>query len=416
MRILKVTQSYAPFFEFGGPPVKVRALAERLAQRGHEVTVLTADWGLEKRFWEWAGWASDRGLKELADIKAEMSPFGRRWRNNGVTAEYLGNWWHHRALSWNPALGRYLRARLKDFDVVHIFGLYDFLGPRVAKECRERKIPYIVEPIGMYLPIVRNIWLKKMYHRIWGTEMLEGAEAIVATAERERAELLAGGVAGQKIVLRRNGVEAPWRLPERGVFRKKLGVAAEAKVVLFLGRLAEKKSPELLLLAFAGLEDPRCKTGTCSNLHLVFVGPDESGMKARLERMARDAGVAGRVHFCGALDGEAKWSAYRDADVFVLPSQNENFGNAAAEALAAGTPVIVTEQCGIAPLLKDVAGLVARHDERELREALLRLLKDAGLYGKLQKGCEIALARLGWDEPVQEMEMIYSRLAGVRRS
>jgi glycosyltransferase involved in cell wall biosynthesis len=416
MRILKVTQSYAPFFEFGGPPVKVRALAERLARRGHQVTVLTADWGLEKRLGE-------------GDGKAEASPFGRRWRNNGVTTEYLGSWWHYRALSWNPALGRYLRARLKDFDVVHIYGLYDFLGPRVAKECREKEIPYVVEPIGMYLPIVRNIWLKKMYHRVWGTEMLAGADAIVATAEQERAELAAGGLAAEKIVLRRNGVEGPAQLPQRGLFRRRLGIADEVKIILFLGRLTEKKSPELLLGAFAGLErkekgnaeaqrsqrEEKSRleaSATKDQVQLVFVGPDEAGMKHRLELMAQNADVAERVHFCGALDGEAKWMAYRDADIFVLPSQNENFGNTAAEAVASGTPVIVTEQCGIAPLLKDVAGLVVPHEEGALRQALERLLGDAGLYAELQNGCAKALTTLGWGEPVQKMEMIYSRLAG----
>ena len=106
MRILKVTQAYAPFFEFGGPPVKVRALAEGLARRGHEVTVLTPDWGLEQRLQE----SPNEG-------KAETSPYGRRWRANGVTAEYLANWLRVRALTWNPALGRYLKTRAKNFDV-----------------------------------------------------------------------------------------------------------------------------------------------------------------------------------------------------------------------------------------------------------------------------------------------------------
>src|SRR5271170_3209396 len=115
MRILNVTQSYAPFFEFGGPPAKVRALAEGLAKMGHEVAVLTADWGLEKRLREKSG-----------EPAGEASPFGQRCKVNGVTSIYLANWFHYRAVSWNPALGRYLRARLGSFDVVHIFGLYDF--------------------------------------------------------------------------------------------------------------------------------------------------------------------------------------------------------------------------------------------------------------------------------------------------
>ena len=67
MRILNVTQTYAPFLEFGGPPVKVRALSEALTRRGHEVTVLTADWGLEARF-----------PADVGTTGATRSPFG--WR------------------------------------------------------------------------------------------------------------------------------------------------------------------------------------------------------------------------------------------------------------------------------------------------------------------------------------------------
>jgi len=101
MRILNVTQTYAPFLEFGGPPVKVRALSETLARRGHQITVLTADWGFENRLgnaFEASG--------------ADRSPFGWRWEQNGVHAIYLPTWFRYRALSWNPAVNRFLRARL----------------------------------------------------------------------------------------------------------------------------------------------------------------------------------------------------------------------------------------------------------------------------------------------------------------
>ena len=121
MRILNVTQTYAPFLEFGGPPVKVRALSEALARRGHQVTVLTADWGMESRF---PGAAS----RVVLAIAVRLAP-----RENGVQTIYLPTWLHYRALSWNPAAKRFTRARLQNFDVVHIFGLYDLLGPAVAK-------------------------------------------------------------------------------------------------------------------------------------------------------------------------------------------------------------------------------------------------------------------------------------------
>jgi len=403
MRILNVTQSYAPFFEFGGPPVKVRALAEGMAKRSHQVTVLTADWGIEERLR-----ASDVGPV------AQPGPFGRTQVLHGVTTIYLRTCIHFRAASWNPALGQYLRARLQDFDVVHIYGLYDTLGPRVATECRKRKIPYIVEPIGMFLPIVRNIRLKKLYHRLWGMKMLDGASAIIATAEQERNELLAGGMESKKIRLRRNGVEVPDRLPARGHFRARRRIPDQAKLVLFLGRLSPKKSPDLLLHAFGQLRS--LGSGQEAAPHLAFVGPDESGMEAKLIARAKELGIMPRVHFCGPLAGQSKWEAYRDAEVFVLPSQNENFGNTAAEAIAAGTPVIVTDQCGIAPLLKGTAGLVVGHNERALSEALSTLLEDTALWTRLRDGCAAVASAMGWEEPLREMEIIYSLLASRSKS
>jgi glycosyltransferase involved in cell wall biosynthesis len=398
MRILNVTQSYAPFFEFGGPPVKVRALAEGLARRGHQVTVLTADWGIDQRLRESKG-----------EPPAQPSPFGKTRIVNGVAAIYLPTWFQFRTATWNPALGRYLQARLGEFDVTHIFGLYDFLGPRVAAECRKRKIPYIVEPIGMFVPIVRNIRMKQLYHHLWGSEMLDGASALIATAEQEQDELIAGGITPEKIRLRRNGVDVPDCLPSRGRFRAALKIPESAKLILFLGRLSRKKSPDLLLKAFAGLQDFTYLGG--EGPRLAFVGPDEAGMKAQLEASADACGVTKRVHVLGPLDGSAKWEAYRDADIFVLPSQNENFGNTAAEAVAAGTPVIVTDRCGVAPLLKGVAGLVVRHDENDLRAALSRLLQDGDLWKRLHEGCARAAAAMGWEEPLRKMEIIYSALA-----
>jgi len=398
MRILNITQSYAPFFEFGGPPVKVRALAEGIAVRGHAVTVLTADWGLE----QW--------LQQVpSEPPAEINPFGRERKTAGVTAIYLGNRLHYRAASWNPALPRFLRARLQEFDVAHIFGLYDMLGPRVAAACREKKIPYVAEPIGMYVPRVRSLWLKGMYHRFLGREMLNGASAIVATAEQEKSELIAGGIPKKKIVLRRNGVAGPPVLPERGRFREAMDIPPKAKLLLFLGRLSEKKSPQLLLQAFAKIV--ASETPGQPPVFLAFVGPDEAGMLAKLRKTAAAVAPAGRVHFSPALADTPKWQAYRDADIFVLPSQNENFGNTAAEAVAAGTPVVVTDQCGIAPLLDGVAGLVVKHDESALTNGIQELLYDETLYARLQVGCATVLNALSWNQPIEQMINVYAALA-----
>jgi glycosyltransferase involved in cell wall biosynthesis len=394
MRILNVTQTYFPFMEFGGPPVKVRSLSQRLVRLGHKVTVLTADWGLPSR-------------ALAAGSRAERTA-ARWWRleEGGIEVIYLPSWMRYRALSWNPGIARFCRAQLWRFDVAHIFGLYDFLGPGVASACRRNGIPYVVEPIGMFVPIVRNFLLKRMYHLALGQSMLRDSRFIIATSPQEVAELASSGVAAEKIVVRRNGVEVPDSLPERGRFRAAAGIPADAKVILYLGRLSEKKSPEVLLRAFAALGDK----GSGGQLRLVFAGPDDGDMKQKLRRMAENLGVSARVQILGALFNEDKWSAYRDADVFVLPSQNENFGNTAGEAVAAGTPVVVTDKCGIAPLLADVAGLVVKHDAATIAQAIARVLCEPGLHARLSAGCKRVAAKLNWDEPADQMENLYEEL------
>ena len=398
MRILHVAESYAPFYEFGGPPAKVEALSRGLAKRGNEVAVLTADWGVEKRI---------SGTSQAGAFK--QSAFGWVGEDRGVKAIYLPTWLRYRATSWNPAIGKFLRARLSEFDVAHIFGLYDLLGPAVAKACRKRKLPYVVEPIGMFVPIVRNVRLKRLYHSFYGKELLAGAARVIATSEQEVRELSEGGIPKEKIELRRNGVMKPERVPERGTFRRAKKIPADALLILFLGRLSEKKSPELLLKSFAAL--PEQMNG--QKVLLVYAGPDEQGMKGRLWSAAKELRIAERVHFTGPIFGEEKWAAYCDADVFVLPSVNENFGNAAAEAAAVGTPVIVTENCGIAPLLKE-AGLIIRHDKGELTQALMTLFQDRTLRLQLSNAAKIAASEIGWEEPVEMTETLYRKLAEIK--
>src|SRR5258708_18971917 len=262
MRILNVTQSYAPFYEFGGPPAKVEALSNGLAKRGHQVTVLTADWGYQKRQAKDGGAVGKRGA------------FGWVRDANGVNSVYLPTWLHYRAASWNPAITRYCNENLDRFEIVHIFGLYDLLGPTVAAACRKRGIPYVVEPIGMFVPIARNISLKRMHHTLLGEQTISAAAALIATAEQEVQELVAGGIPRDKIVLRRNGVAAPSVLPASETFRAEFGIPSGAHLGLFLGRLSEKKSPQLLLEAFARI--PAAIDGRA--VWLGFAGPGKAGL------------------------------------------------------------------------------------------------------------------------------------------
>jgi glycosyltransferase involved in cell wall biosynthesis len=93
-----------------------------------------------------------------------------------------------------------------------------------------------------------------------------------------------------------------------------------------------------------------------------------------------------------------------------LPSVNENFGNTAAEAIGCGTPVIVTDKCGIAPLLADRAGLVVAHQSQELADALGSVLEDDTLQERLRTGCPDVIRGLSWEEPLTQMETLFQNI------
>jgi len=398
MRLLHVTQSYYPFLEMGGPTVKVRALAHGLASSGHDVTVLTADLGFNNAKLEIAGAVPGR--------------WGFESRENGVEAVYLRTRARYRALTWNPGVAAFCREQLGGYDLTHIYGLYDLVGPRVARACRRSDRPYVVEPMGMFLPIVRSIWMKRRYHDTLGGRLLRGASRVIATSEQERQEFLEGGIEDSKILVRRNGIEVPGEFPPAGSFRNQWYIPRDVKLVLFLGRLVSKKSPDLMLDVFSHWN--RRGNGSQGSM-LVMAGPDEGdGFRRRLETLAGQMGLDRRVLFTGPLYGDAKWAAYRDADVFVLPSQNENFGNTAAEAVACGTPVLVTDRCGIAPLVDQRAGLVVPHDGAALEAGLARILDDPAFAARLRDGCKEVANSLSWAEPIAQMETLYQELISER--
>lgn len=394
MRILKTVQSYFPFQSRGGPVLKVRALALSLAERGHDVTVLTADLGLSET--------------NSLGVNIERCRWGWHARESGVEAVYLSTLSRYRALTLNPSVVGFCVDSLRHFDLVHFYGLYDLLGPAVSHFCRRQGVPYVIEPMGMFRPIDRSIWMKWVWHRSFGDAFWRNAVQIIATSELEQQELLEDGVASGKVVIRYNGIDTDSYtvLPSRGSFRKLWGISGNEALVVFLGRLIPRKGADLLIEAFA---EALPETG-----RLVISGPEgERGYRAFLEKCARNSGVEGRVIFTGPLYDDGKKSLLADADVFALPSRYENFANAAAEAMACGVPVIVTESCGIRSLVAGRAGLVIAPEKGRLAAALRNIINDKALYARLKDGCRGVADQLRWDRLAKQMENHYNvALAG----
>lgn len=310
LRIALVLPAFTPAVEYGGPISKVTALVGGLQELGHHPEVWCANFGPGR----------------------SRVPAGRR-DVGGVPVRYLRRVASYR---WSPVVPQaaLLPARI-GVDVGHCFGMWDGLTLFAAMGFRRGRIPYVVEPIGMYPPQVRSVRMKRFFDMLSGPNYLGGAAALVATSERE-AEVLRASTKNS-IHVRLNPVRMTAPPLRTGDLRRQLGMKEDEKVLGWVGRISRSKGLDVLIDALALLPDH----------HLVLVGPDDGdGAAAILDRAIDRNGLGERVHRLGP-----RWGAERDQllvelDVFVLPSVTENFGNAAVEAAAFGVPVVVSDRVG----------------------------------------------------------------------
>jgi glycosyltransferase involved in cell wall biosynthesis len=260
---------------------------------------------------------------------------------------------------FSPRLLPWLRANRSRFDAVMVHGLWQYHGRAAHRALRGTDTPYFVMPHGMLDPWFKRAHplkhLKKsIYWRLAQGAVLRDARAVVFTCEEERR--LAQNTfypysACERVVVA--GTRAPEGDPAawRELFFQKFPALREKRILLFLARLHPKKGCDLLLEAFARASGP---------LHLVIAGPGGGCPHAeKLRRLA--AGLP--VTFTGMLDREAKWGALSAAEAFILTSHQENFGMAVAEALAAGTPVLISNKVNIwREIEAGRAGLVEQDD------------------------------------------------------
>ncbi len=381
LRILIATPAYWPSTAFGGPIHVFRSLVAGLAARGHHVDVVTSSLVELGR----AG-ARRTSVREIDGARVHFAATPARFRWMGIT----------------PTVPLLLR-RIGRPDVAHVFGFRDPVGTLVARWCRRNRVPYAFEGLGMFTPRLRKVRLKRALDATLFRGVYGGATAFVAASEREADEYRAAGVAAEAIVVRPNGFPAPTDpSPRPGRLRRRLGLDADAPLVLSVGRVARGKGLDLLLEAARELPPAS---------HVAIVGPDDRhGMVEELTRLRDAWGLGERVHLVGPLEGPLL-DVYADADVFALASAHENFGLVAAEAAAAGTASVVSERCGVAPLLRDRAALVVAYDATAVREAIARLLADPGLRARLGAGGREVAADYGWPRIVEQQEAIYRRLA-----
>lgn len=236
-------------------------------------------------------------------------------------------------------------------DVIHLKGHWHVLNAMVYLAARRWRVPYVVSPGGALPLFGRSLWFKRLFNLLVGRRIVAQAAAWIANTPAEFAHFEAYGIPREKLVVIPNGVwEADFSTGDAAEFHAVTGVPV-GPLVLFLGRLNPIKGPDLLLEAFARVAD------RFPAHRLVFVGPDE-GMQAALEQRAAALGLRDRVSCPGFLGGRLKTAAYKAARLLVVPSRSEAMSIVAVEAGICGTPVIMTDQCGLDELRQVNQGLV----------------------------------------------------------
>jgi len=300
---------------------------------------------------------------------------------------------------------KWLKKEIKNYNLIHLHNLQSYQNNVVYHYAREYGIPYVLQAHGLAPRIMERSVLKKLYNWVWGYSILKDASKVIALTKTEVKEYKEMGVAENKVEIVPNGIDLSEydNLPKKGEFREQYGIREEEKNILYLGRIHKIKGIDLLVKAFADL------VKELKDVKLVIVGPDD-GFLQTLKKQIEDLKINDKILFTGPLYGKDKVKAYVDADVYVLPSVYEIFSVAVLEACACGTPVIVTNRCGIANFVNKV-GYVVEYDKDQLRDAIFEVLGDEGLRrGFGEEGKRLVKEEFGWDRIVLHVEKIYLSL------
>ena len=376
MRILHVVPTYFPAVRYGGPIHSVHGLCAALAARGHDVNVFTTN----------------------VDGPGDSAvPLGSPVEMDGAKIWYFPSR-HLRRLYWSPAMARALAPQVGSFDLVHLHSVFLWPTWAAARAARAAGVPYVLSPRGMLVRELfesRSGFAKNLWMALAERRNIALAAGIHVTSAVEAREFQRFGLRSDARVFEvPNGVEVT-PSPERSG-------APPPAYVLMLGRISWKKRIEMALEAVQHID----------GIRLVVAGGDDEGLTGALRDRAVALGVADRTEFAGLVEGDRKARLLRDATALLMPSVSENFGNSVIEALAVGTPAIVTPEVGAAELLATSGGgFVVAASARAIADAIQALVDDPGLRARMgQCGLKAVEGGYSWPAVGARMEAQYHEI------
>ena len=353
MRLLLAIPYFAPAYAFGGSVTVAETMVEDFLAAGHEVTVATTD-----------------VLDERARIPAAAPA-----QPAGAEVVRFPNVSHRAAAGVNAYLPRgmrrWVRANAARFDVVLLHDVYSAVSVLAARGAERAGVPYVLQPLGTLSPAAERgrPLAKRAFLAAWGNRTVACATALIHSSDDERRDFLDAGADPERLVR----LPLPLELPAVDG----AGEAA-APTVAYVGRLHPIKRIDRLIeaIALARREVPSAR--------LDVVGPGERHGR-ELEELARRLGVDGAVTFHGYVSVEEKLRVLARAHVSALLSASEGLPMAALEAMACGTPVVLSQGCHL-PEVDGRAGIVVPGGASDAAQAIVALLTDDARRAQLAAG------------------------------
>lgn len=340
MRILQISAAYKPAYIYGGPTMSVAMLCEQLATGGCDITVYTT---------------TANGGAELDVIP-----------NQPVLVDDVKVTYFKRITKdhshFSPALLWAAWKNVRSYQLVHIHAWWNLVSVLSALIGIIRGVPVLVSARGTLSPYSfqnKNTVVKSLLHKLIGKPVLNRSH--FHTTSKQESDAISDLLKPKSITVLPNFVKLPPMSPGQ-----KTEITAPVRLIFF-SRIEEKKGLDILIEALSLVNVP---------FQLTVAGDGNSDYVNSLKALAANYNLADKITWLGFV-ADDKFEVLKQQDLFILPSYDENFGNAVIESLSVGTPVLVSEGVGLADyVLENNLGWVCKNNAVSVSEAINFIVTD----------------------------------------
>ena len=386
MKLLIITPYYYPALVYGGPAKSIALLAEGLAANQTDVTVYT----------------TNANGNESLKVNTKLS-----YNLNGATVNYCKRIFTSISrYFFSSELWSLTEKTIGNFDVVYICGHWTFPFWIGARSAIKGNIPFIVSPRGSFMQwsINQGRVKKILYHNLIEKKLIDKAKFTHVTSSLEQQQLQNWPVFPNPILIP-NGIKIKNHQGAPDYWRNKFGIPDNAPVCLYVGRLHKMKRVLRMIEAFNKVLE------VIPNAHFWLAGGDEDNTLTVASNRIKELSIEQNVRMLGLLDSNLLEAAYANANLMILISHRENFGNVVIEALNHGIPVLLAKSVGIAQdVCSKGAGVIVDPDTNELERNWINLLGDLEKLKEMGEiGKSVVKTEYSIEKVAQQMQVVLEK-------